>query len=83
MGLKWAHVKSCHHNLHVFLVHIGKLSYLSLLFFITLHSDEYIFPFLPCLSLLFFPRLFVRLPQTSILPFCICFLLGIVFITAS
>ena len=32
----------------------GRLSYLSLLFFRTLHSDGYIFPFLLCLSLLFF-----------------------------
>jgi len=30
-----------------------RLSYLSLLFFGTLHSDEYIFPFLLCFSLLF------------------------------
>ena len=29
--------------------HWGRLSYLSLLFFGTLHSDGYIFPFLPCL----------------------------------
>ena len=29
--------------------HWGRLSYLSLPFFGTLHSDEYIFPFLPCL----------------------------------
>ena len=34
--------------------HWGRLSYLSLLFFGTLHSDAYIFPFLLCLSLLFF-----------------------------
>ena len=27
--------------------------------------------FFPCLSLLFFPQLFVRPPQTTILPFCI------------
>ena len=37
------------------------LSYLSLLFFGTLHSDAYIFPFLLCFSLLFFPP-----PQTGI-----------------
>ena len=29
--------------------HLGRLSYLSLLFFGTLHSDGYIFPFLLCL----------------------------------
>ena len=54
--------------------HLGRLSYLSLLFFGTLHSNECIFPFLLCLSLLFFSQLFVRPPQTTILPFCICFL---------
>ena len=51
----------------------GRLSYLSLLFFGTLHSDAYIFPFLLCFSLLFFSQLFVRLPQTAILLFCISF----------
>ena len=45
---------------------------LSLLFFRTLHSNNYTFPFLLCLSLLF-SQLFVRPPQTTILPFCICF----------
>ena len=34
------------------IVHLGRLSHLSLLFFGTLHSDGYIFPFLLCLSLL-------------------------------
>jgi len=32
-----------------------------------------IFAFLLCLLLLFFSQLFVRLPQTTILPFCISF----------
>ena len=32
------------------------------------------FPFLLCLSLLFFSHLFVRLPQTTILPFAFLFL---------
>ena len=54
----------------------GRLSYLSLLFFGTLHSNSYIFPFLLCHSLLFFYKLFVRLPQTTILPFCISFSWG-------
>ena len=31
----------------------------------------------------FFSQLFVRLPQMTILPFCICFFLGMVLITAS
>ena len=48
----------------------GRLSYLFLLFFGTLHSDAYIFSFLLCFSLLFFSQLFVRLPQTAILLFC-------------
>ena len=51
--------------------HWGRLSYLSLLFFWTLHSNEYIFPLLLCISLLFFSQLFVRPSQTTILPFCI------------
>ena len=48
----------------------------SLLFFGTLHSDGYIFPFLLCLLLLFFSQLFVRPLQTTILPFCISFSWG-------
>ena len=42
----------------------------------TLHSNGYIFPFLLCLSLPFFPQLFVRPPQAAILPFCIYFSWG-------
>ena len=38
---------------HLCIVHLRRVSYLSLLFFGTLHSNEYIFPFLLCLSLLF------------------------------
>ena len=53
--------------------HWGRLSYLSLLFFGTLHSNGYIFPFLLCLSLLFFSQLLVRAPQRAILLFCISF----------
>ena len=55
------------------IVHLGRLSYLFLLFFGTLHSDGYIFPFLLCLSLRFFSQLFVRPTQTTVLPFCISF----------
>jgi len=51
-----------------------------LLFFGTLHSDGYIFPFLVWFLLLFFSQLFVRPPQTTILHF---FFLGMVLITAS
>ena len=47
---------------------LRSLFYLSLLFFRTLHSDGYIFPFLLCLSPLFFSQLFVRSPQTT---FCL------------
>ena len=54
--------------------HWGRLSYLSLLFFETLHSGEYIFPFLVCLLLLFFSQLFVRPPKTIILTFLFLFL---------
>ena len=46
---------------------------LFLLFFGTLHSDGYIFPFLLCFSLLFSSQLFVRPPQMAILLFCISF----------
>ena len=56
--------------------HWGSLSYLSLLFFGTLHSNGFIFPFLLCFLLLFFSQLFVRPPQTAILLFCISFLGG-------
>ena len=35
-----------------------------------------IFPFPPCLSLLFFSQIFVRPPQTTTLPSCISFSLG-------
>ena len=56
--------------------HWGRLSFLSVVFFGILHSNGYIFPFLLCLSLLFFPQLFVRPPQTTILPFCISFSWG-------
>ena len=56
--------------------HWGRLSYLSLLFFGTLHSNGYLFPFLLCFSCLFFSQLFLRPTQTTILPFCISFSWG-------
>ena len=56
--------------------HGGRLSYLSLLFFGTLHSNRYIFPFLLCFLLLFLSQLFVRPTQTAILLFCIYFSWG-------
>ena len=56
---------------------------ISLCYSLELHSDGYIFPFLLCVSLLFFSQLFVKPPQRTILPFCIFFFLGKVFITTS
>ena len=47
-----------------------------LVIFGTLHPNGYIFPFLLCLLLLFFSQVFVRPPQTAILPFCISFSWG-------
>ena len=66
---------SLSHSCPLFLctVHLRRLSYPSFLFFGTLHSDEYIFPFLLCLSLLFFPQLFIKPPQTNTLSSCISF----------
>ena len=56
--------------------YLRRSSYLPLPFSGTLHSVGYIFPFLPCLSLLFFPQLFVKPPQTTTLSSCISFSLG-------
>ena len=55
---------------------LRRLSYLSLLFFGTLPSNGYIFPFLLCFSLFLFLKLFVRCPQTAIFLFCISFSWG-------
>ena len=49
---------------------LKRLSSLSLLFFGTLNSVGYIFLFLLCLLLPSFAQLFVRPPQTTILPSC-------------
>ena len=54
----------------------GRFSYVSLLFFGTLHSNGNILPFLLCFSLLFFSQLFVRPPQTTNLLFYISFSWG-------
>ena len=54
-----------------------------LLFFGTLHSNGYIFPFLLCFLLPFFSQLFVRPPQTAILLFLHFFFLGMVLIPVS
>ena len=66
----------CYFPLFLCIDHWGRLSSLSLLFFGTLHSDGCIFPFVLCLWLLFISQLFVRPPQTTILPFCISFSWG-------
>ena len=50
-------------------VHLRWSFYLSVLFSGTHHSVRYIFPFLPCLLLLFFPQLVVKPPQTTFLAF--------------
>ena len=70
---------------HLFLCidHWRSLSYLSLLLFGTLNSNGYVFPFLLCLTLLFFSQLFVRPSQTTILAFLHFFFLGMVLITDS
>ena len=60
-----------------------RLSFLTLLFFGTLHSNGYIFPLFLCFSLLFFSQLFVRPPQTAILFFLHFFFLGMVLIPVS
>jgi len=64
--------------------HLGRLSYLFLLlFFRTLHSDVYIFPFLFCLSLLFFSRLFVKTSSDIHFALLHFYYLGMVLITTS
>ena len=45
-----------------------RASFLLLLFPGILHSDDYVFPSLLCLSFLFFSQLFPRPPQTAALP---------------
>ena len=60
-------------SLFLCIVHLRRLSYLSLLFSGTLHSVRSIFPFLPCLSLLFFSQISVKPPQTATLPSSISF----------
>ena len=62
------------HSFPLFLcnVYLGRLSYLSLVFFGTLHSDDisFLFSFACC----FFSQLFIRPLQTTILPFAFLFL---------
>ena len=56
-----------------FFIHLRWPSYFSLLYSGTLHSFGYIFPFLPCLALRFFPWLFVKPPETTTLLYWISF----------
>ena len=65
-------ISSLSHSI-VFLYFAEEGFLISLLFLGTLHSNGNILPFLLCFSLLFFSQLFVRPPQTAILPFCISF----------
>ena len=46
-------------SLYLCIEHLGRLSYLSLIVFGTLHSNGYIFPLLLCFSFLFFSQLFI------------------------
>jgi len=61
---------------------LGKAFLSLLLFFGTLHSNAYIFPFFLCFLLLFFSQLFLRSPQTAIFFFNL-FSMGMVLIPVS
>ena len=63
----------CCFLLVLFIVHLRRPSYFSLLISRTLYLVAYVFPFLPCFLLLFFLQLFVKPPQTTTLPSCISF----------
>ena len=63
--------------------HFGRLSYLSLVFFETLHTDEYIFPFLPCFSLFCLFSAICKAFSDNHFAFSHFFFLGMVSITAS
>ena len=63
--------------------HWGRLSCLSLLLFETLHSNLYIFPFLLCLSCLFFFSAICKAFSDNHFAFLHFFSLGMVSITAS
>ena len=58
-------------DIHLFLFgtsllfHVQFCCFLTCIFFGTLHSNAYVFPFLHCFSLLFFSQLFVTAPQVS------------------
>ena len=76
LRFSWTHLYSfpfCCFPLFLCIDSWAKLSYLSLLFFGTLHSNGNIFPFLLCFVHLFFSQLFIRPLQTVIFLFCISF----------
>ena len=90
MSIFHAHVCSCLYKtnffvrMQVWLICIdcwGRLSYLSLLFFGTLHSNEYIFPILLCFSLLF--TAICKASSDSHFAFLHFYFLGMVFIPVS
>ena len=56
--------------------HLQRLSDIPLIFSGSLHSIEYIFPFILCLSLLLFSQLFLGRPQATPFPSHICFSWG-------
>ena len=60
----------------------GRLFYLSLLFFGTLHSNGYIFPFLLCLSLVFF-SIICKVSSENHFAFFHFFFFGMVLVTVS
>ena len=62
--------------------HWGNLSYFALLFFGTLHSSGYVFPFLLCFSLFFFLNFF-KASSDNHFAFLCFFFLGMVLITSS
>ena len=63
--------------------HWGRLSYLSLVFFGTVHSNGYIFTFLFCFLFVFLSQLFIRPSQKAILLFFHFFFLGRVLLPVS
>ena len=66
---------SCYH-LYLFSVHWKRPSLVSPCYSLKLHLVGCTLPFLPCFSLLFFPQLFVKPPQTTTSPSRISFPLG-------
>jgi len=64
-------------------LHLRRFSYLSLLFFKTLHSNGYIFPFLLCLLLLFSSQPICKASSDNNFAFFHLFFFGIVLVTTS